>query len=74
MELHASLGGGWGLGEVFADGFGIKERACVKESQMCCTEKGFDWRAEECLVHVLDPILDVCDCVDVVCLMWCQRH
>ena len=45
MEPHAALGRGWGLGEVFADGLGVKEWACVEESKMRCTEKGLDWRA-----------------------------
>ena len=38
---------------------------------MCCTEEGLNWGAEESLVHVFDPVLNVCDCVDVVGLM---RH
>ena len=37
---------------------------------MHCSEKGLNGRAEESLVHVFYPVLDVCDCVDVVGLLW----
>ena len=37
---------------------------------MHCSEKGLNGRAEEGLVHVFYPVLDVCDCVDVVGLLW----
>ncbi len=60
---------------MFADHLGVEEWACVEESEMGCSEKGLNWRAEESLVHVLDPVLDVCNCVDVVGLMWhVYRH
>ena len=36
---------------------------------MCCSKEGLNRGAEECLVHVLDPVLYVGDCVDVVGLM-----
>ena len=38
--------------------------------QMHCSEKGLNGRAEEGLMHVFNSILDVCDCVDVVGLLW----
>ena len=37
---------------------------------MHCSEEGLNGWAEEGLVHVFYPILDVCDCVDVVGLLW----
>lgn len=43
MDLHASLGDGWGLGEVADAGIlGVKEQACVKESKMhdCMMDHG----------------------------------
>ena len=55
---------------MFADRLGVEEWTCVEESQMHCSEKGLNGRAEECLVHVFYPVLDVCDCVDVVGVLW----
>ena len=72
MEPHASLGCGGGLGEVFANCLGVEDWACVEKSQMCGPEEGLNWWAEEGFVHVFYPVLDVCDCVDVVSLMWCD--
>ena len=51
---------------MFADCLGVKEGTCVEESQMHCSEKGLNGRAEESLVHVFNPVLDVCDSVDIV--------
>ena len=54
---------------MFADRCGVKEWTRLEEAKMCCSEEGLNWGAEERLVHVLDPVLYVCDCVDVVCVM-----
>lgn len=57
---------------MFGDCLRVQEGACVKETEMGCSEEGLYWRAEECLVHVLDPVLNVGNGVDVVQLMcWC---
>ena len=42
---------------MFADSLGVKEGTCVEESQMHCSEKGLNGRAEEGLMHVFDSIL-----------------
>ena len=55
---------------MFADRLGVEEWTCVEESQMYSSEKGLNGRAEESLVHVFNPVLDVCDCVDVVGVLW----
>ena len=55
---------------MFADSLGVKEGTCVEESQMYSSEKGLNGRAEESLVHVFNPVLDVCDRVDVVSELW----
>ncbi len=66
MESHASLRSCGGFGEVLGYGVGVEKRACVEETKMCCAEKGLDGRREEGLMHVLYPVLNVRDGVDVV--------
>ena len=41
---------------------------CCRENQDSLHEGALrlKWRAEECLVHVFNPVLDVCDSVDIV--------
>ncbi len=70
LDLHTPLGSGGGLGEVLGNCVRVKEWTRVEETKMCCTEKGLDWRAEESLMHIFDPVLYVCDGVNIVCLMW----
>ena len=54
---------------MFSDCLGVEEWTSVEESQMHCSEEGLNRGAEESLVHVFYPVLDVCDCVDVVGLL-----
>ena len=54
---------------MFGDCLRVQEGACVKETEVGCPEEGLYWRAEECLVHVFDPVLNVGNGVDIVHLM-----
>ncbi len=55
---------------MFADCLRVEEGTCVEEFQMHSSEKGLNGRAEESLVHVFYSVLDVCDRVDVVGVLW----
>ena len=51
---------------MFVDGVCIKKWDVVEKTKIRCTKERLKWRAEECLVHVFNPVLDVCDSVDIV--------
>ena len=51
---------------MLGDSVQVEEWACVKETKMCCAEKGLNGRAEEGLMHVFDPVMDVSNGVNAV--------
>ena len=51
---------------MFVDGVCVKKWDVVEKTKICCTKERLKWWAEECLVHVFNPVLDVCESVDIV--------
>ena len=66
-EAHAAFDCCWGEDQVFSDVVRSEEGKAAKEAQIDCPEECLNRRAEHGLVHVFDAILDMWDCMDVVC-------
>ena len=68
-SVHSSFGRDWRVAQVFSDELGLHE---WDATQLLVVDGLYEcvlWRAKKCLMHELHLILEVGQCMDIVCRM-----